>query len=85
MQVEVLALFAHELERLMRQVEDTTDAQKRSDRVRAIAGLARTTGAALLAHQARLLEAKMATENPDLAPLRDAVDRTLAFVRRSGI
>jgi hypothetical protein len=85
MQVEVLALFANEVERLMRQIDDATDAQKRSDRVRALASLARTTGAAMLAHQARVAEPKMMAENPDLAPLRDAVATTLAFVRRSGI
>jgi len=85
MQVEVLALFATEVERLMRQIEDSTDMQKRSDRVRALASLARTTGAAMLAQQARITEPKMMTEEPDLGPLRDAVAATLSFVRRNGI
>jgi hypothetical protein len=48
-------------------------------------GLARTTGATLLVQQARSLEVRIAGENPDLAPLRDAIDQTIAYVRRAGI
>ncbi len=51
LQVEVLALFVAEAERLMRQVEDAADPQVRGDRLRALIGLARNIGAAKLAHE----------------------------------
>ena len=37
----------------MRQIEDAADGEARSERLRALIALARTTGAALLAQQAR--------------------------------
>ncbi len=85
MQVEVLALFATEVERLMRQVEDAPDGQVRRDRLRALMASARNIGAALLAQQARSMEVKIAGENPDLTPLREVVDETLAYVQRTGV
>jgi HPt (histidine-containing phosphotransfer) domain-containing protein len=85
LQVEVLALFVAEIERLMQQVEDAPDPQMRGDRLRALTGLARNTGAALLAHVARTLETQIATESPDLTPLKQAVAETVAFVRQAGI
>lgn len=85
MQVEVLALFATEVERLMRQIEVAADGQVRHDRMRALTALARTTGAARLAQEARLLEPNIVEEDTDLTPLRDAVAETLAYVRRTGI
>jgi HPt (histidine-containing phosphotransfer) domain-containing protein len=85
LQVEVLALFVAEVERLMRQVEDAPDPQMRGDRLRALTGLARNTGAAMLAQAARSLETQIATESPDLAPLRKAVADTVAYVRQAGI
>jgi HPt (histidine-containing phosphotransfer) domain-containing protein len=85
MQVEVLALFSTEVERLMRQVENAPDGQVRSDRLRALMASARNIGATLLAQQARSLEVKIMSENPDLTPLKEAVDQTLAYVRRTGI
>ncbi len=85
LQVEVLSLFVAEAERLLRQVEDAADAQVRGDRLRALIGLARNTGATRLAEEARALETQIATENPDLEPLRDATAQTLAYVRRTGI
>ena len=85
LQVEVLALFAVEVERLLRQVEDAPDAQLRGDRLRALIALARNTGAARLAHEARLQEAQIAAEAPNLAPLKDAAAETLAYVRQAGI
>jgi HPt (histidine-containing phosphotransfer) domain-containing protein len=85
LQVEVLALFVAEIERLMQQVEDAPDPQMRGDRLRALTGLARNTGAALLAHAARTLETQIATESPDLTPLKQAVAETVAFVRQAGI
>lgn len=84
LQVEVLALFVAEVERLMRQVEDAPDPQVRGDRLRALIGVARNTGAALLAHEARTLETEIAAENPDLSPLKRAVAETFAFIQRTG-
>lgn len=85
LQVEVLSLFAVELERLLTQVEDAPDAQLRGDRLRALIALARNTGAAKLAHEARSLETQIAAEAPDLAPLKGAAAETLAYVRQAGI
>jgi HPt (histidine-containing phosphotransfer) domain-containing protein len=85
LQVEVLALFVAEVERLMRQVEDAPDAQVRGDRLRALFGAARNTGAALIAHEARALETQIAAESPDLSPLRNAVAETLAYIQRSSV
>lgn len=84
LQVEVLSLFMAEAERLMNQIEDASDPQLRAERLRALVGLARNTGAALIAQQARALETQIATENPDLSPLRNAIADTLAYLRRSG-
>jgi HPt (histidine-containing phosphotransfer) domain-containing protein len=84
LQVEVLSLFVSEVERLMRQVEDAPDAQLRGDRLRALIGAARNTGAAMIAQEARALETQIASENPDLAPLKNAIAETLAFIRRTG-
>ena len=83
LQVEVLSLFLTEVERLMRQVEDAPDPQLRAERLRALAGVARNTGAVLIAQQARALETEIAAEHPDLTPLRDAVAETFAFIRRT--
>jgi hypothetical protein len=85
LQVEILALFVAEVERLMRQVEDAADPQLRGDRLRALIALSRNTGAAMLAQEARALEKQIAAESPNLAPLRQAVAETLAYVRRAGI
>jgi hypothetical protein len=85
LQVEVLALFVAELERLMHQVERAEDRQVRGDRLRAMIGLARNVGAARLAQTARLLEAQIANEDVDFEPLRAAVSETLEFVRQSGV
>jgi HPt (histidine-containing phosphotransfer) domain-containing protein len=85
LQVEVLALFVTEVERLMRQVEDAPSPQVRAERLKALTGVARNVGAALLAQEARALETQIASENPDLMPLRNAVAATLAYVRRTGI
>jgi HPt (histidine-containing phosphotransfer) domain-containing protein len=84
LQVEVLALFMTEAERLMNQVEDAPDPQTRAERLRALSGLSRNTGASLIAQQARALETAIASENPDLTPLRNAIADTLAYLRRTG-
>lgn len=85
LQLEVLALFVTEVERLMRQVEDATDPQLRGDRLRALIGVARNTGAAMLAAEARALETQILVESPDLSSLRRAVSETVAYVRQVGI
>jgi hypothetical protein len=41
LQVEILALFVAEVERLMRQVEDATEPELRGDRLRALIAVAR--------------------------------------------
>jgi len=84
MQIEVLALFAAEAERLLRQIEEAADAEVRGERLRALIALARTTGAAMLEQEARSLEAKVAIGEPDLTPLREAVGRTLSHMRHAG-
>jgi hypothetical protein len=85
LQVEVLALFVAEAERLMRQLESAPDPQVQGDRLRALIALARNTGAALLVQEARMLEPRIGTTDADLAPLKSAVAQTLAYVRSTGI
>jgi hypothetical protein len=46
-------------------------------------GVARNVGASHIAQEARTLETEITTENPDLSPLRKAIDETLAFIRGS--
>jgi HPt (histidine-containing phosphotransfer) domain-containing protein len=84
LQVEVLSLFVTEVERLMRQVEGAVDPQLRGDRLRALIGVARNVGAALVAHEARALETQIVDESPDLSPLRRAVGETIAYIRGTG-
>jgi predicted trehalose synthase len=84
LQVEVLALFAAEVERLMRQVASAADPQVRGDRLQAIAVLARNTGALHLAQVARALETQIVAEELDLEPLREAVSETLAYLGNAG-
>jgi hypothetical protein len=84
-QVEVLALFVAEAERLMRQVEDAPDPQVRGDRLRALIVSARNIGATMLALKARELETQIGSESPDLAPLREAVAETVNYVKRVSI
>jgi len=85
LQVEVLALFVAEVERLMRQVEDAPDAQLRGERLRALITAARNVGATRLAHAARSIETQIGDEAPDLAPLRTTVSETLAYVHQAGL
>lgn len=85
LQVEVLSLFVAEVERLMRQIEDAPEAQKRGDRLRALARSARNVGAEQIVQEARAVEARITEDNPDLAALRTAVDSTLAYLRRTGV
>ena len=85
LQVELLSLFVTEVERLMRQVEDARDPQIRGDRLHAMIGLARNTGAVRLAQAARQLETAIAVDDPDLTPLRAVLSETLAYVHQAGI
>jgi hypothetical protein len=85
LQVEVLSLFATEVERLLRQVEVAPDPQVRVDRLHAMISLARGIGAQRLAQEARLLRTRIAEEEPDLEPLRATIEATLVFVRRAGV
>ena len=85
LQVEVLALFATEAERLMRQVESAEDGQIRGDRLRAMIALARNTGTVRLAQVARALETQIVTEELDLQPLRAALAETLDYIGRASI
>lgn len=85
MQVEVLALFVAEVERLMRQIDEAPDAMTRGERLRALIGVARSTGATLLTQRARALEVEVTKDEVDLAPLREAATQTLDYVRRAGV
>jgi hypothetical protein len=82
-QVELLALFEAEVERLLGQVESAEDPQLRLDRLHAIVVLARNIGALHLAQVARTLETHIGDGAPDLEPLRTAIAETLAIVRRA--
>jgi HPt (histidine-containing phosphotransfer) domain-containing protein len=84
LQVEMLALFVAEVERLMQQVEDAADPQVRGERLRALVTVARNTGAVRLAHTARSIETQIGDEPPDLTPLRTTVSETLSWVQRAG-
>jgi HPt (histidine-containing phosphotransfer) domain-containing protein len=86
LRVEVLALFVAEVERLMRQLEDAPSPQVRTERLHAIAGVARNVGATRLAQTARMLAGHVGEEEAaDLTPVRAAAAETLAFVRASGV
>jgi HPt (histidine-containing phosphotransfer) domain-containing protein len=78
---EVLALFAAEVERLMRQVADAADPEIRGERLRALATAARNLGASRLAAAARTAESQIG-ETFDIAPLHAAVSETLAYLER---
>ena len=84
LRTELLALFATEVERLMRQAEDAPDAVTRDDRLRAISASAGGVGAVRLAQTAKLLEAQFTVPEIDLEPLRQVVVETLAHLRQSG-
>jgi HPt (histidine-containing phosphotransfer) domain-containing protein len=83
LQVEVLSLFVAEAERLMRQAEEAEDPQLRMERVHAMVGLARNVGALRLAQAARGMETHLVAHPDDLAPLRETLAETLAYLRGS--
>ena len=85
LEVEILALFVAEAERLLRQVESADDPQIRGDRLRAMIALARHTGAMRLAHVARTLEMEILPTEPDLRPLREALAETIAYINGTGV
>jgi HPt (histidine-containing phosphotransfer) domain-containing protein len=82
-QVELLALFEAEVERLLGQIESAADAAVRLDRLHAMVGLSRNIGALHLAQVARSLETQIGEEAPDLQALRTAIAETLAFLHRA--
>lgn len=84
LRTELLALFATEIERLMRQAEFAPDAVTRDDRLRAITASAGSVGAVRLAQTAKLLEAQFTVPDIDLEPLRQVVVETLDYLRRTG-
>lgn len=83
LEVEILALFVTEAERLLGQIERAADAQVRGDRLRAMIALARSTGAMRIARAARALETDIVAVEPDLRPLRDAVAEAILHVQRN--
>ena len=80
LEIEILALFSAELERLLRQLQEADTNHMRGERLRAIIALARNTGAARLLRDARLAEAHLASGDADLAKLADTAAETLAYV-----
>ena len=84
LQVEILALFTAEADRLLSEIESARDPQIRCDRVRAMRMLARNTGAMRLAEVAGALEPASAAGAPDLRPLREAVAEVIAYIQATG-
>ena len=67
----------------MRQVDAAQDGQTLSERLLAVAELARSAGAMRLAQVARTTEAGLFAGEGDLAPLRAAVAETLRYVNQA--
>ncbi len=84
MEVELLALFMLEVERLIGQVTDATDPHQRGERLDAIAAVARNIGAARLAVAARRAETQPLSGEPELNEVTKAAAETLDFLRSSG-
>jgi HPt (histidine-containing phosphotransfer) domain-containing protein len=80
LRVEILALFASEVERLLIQAEGAPDAATLGDRLHAIKGLARNVGALRLHHVASSLEKDYRAGPADLAALRDAVLEAIDYL-----
>ena len=83
--VELLALFMLEVERLMTQATAESDAVVRSDRLHAMGALAQGIGAMRLARAARTAWEQIGAAEPDLQPVAEAVEETLALVRSSAV
>jgi HPt (histidine-containing phosphotransfer) domain-containing protein len=80
LRVEILALFASEVERLLIQAERARDEAMLGERLHAIKGLARNVGALRLRHVATGLESDCRAGPADLAPLRHAVMEAIEFL-----
>ena len=78
LELEILALFVTEAQRLLQQVERAADPRIRNDRLEAMIALARNTGAVRLAQVARALKTQVT--DPDLGLLREAVGETIAHI-----
>ena len=81
MQVELLALFIAEAERLLDQVAAADTQEIRADRLQALAALARSVGAQRLTRTA-LDTARSFSDGEDLDRLRSSVDEVVGFIRR---
>jgi HPt (histidine-containing phosphotransfer) domain-containing protein len=80
LRVEILALFASEVERLLMQAERAEDVATLGDRLHAIKGLARNVGALRLKHVATSLESDCRAGPADLAALRHAVMEAIDYL-----
>lgn len=80
LRVEILALFASEVERLLIQAEQAEEAAALGERLHAIKGLARNVGALRLQHVAAALESECQAGPADLAPLRHAVMEAIEYL-----
>ena len=80
LRVEILALFASEVERLLIQADRAEDAARLGERLHAIKGLARNVGALRLNHVATALENDCRAGPVDLAPLRHAVMEAIEYL-----
>lgn len=81
LETELLALFAAEAERLLRQAESAFDAETRADRLRAVAAAARSVGALRLAGVAASLADPAGAQEPDLERLRSALAEAMTYIR----
>lgn len=78
LEVEILSLFITEVERLMRQIEETDSPAKRVERFHAVTGLARNVGAQELAVIAAGLERG---DSDDIRSIRSAVENVIAYIK----
>jgi len=80
LEVEILSLFITEVERLVKQVEETENTAKRLERFHAIKGLARNIGAQKLAMIAASAENG---DGGDIQQIRSAVENVIAYIKTS--
>lgn len=83
LQIEILALFSAEAERLLRQAEEASDPGVRRDRISALGTLARGVGAGKLAAEAARV-AGAAGDHHDLASIRRGVAEVLSHIAAQG-
>ena len=83
LRVEILALFASEIERLLVQAEREEDSAKLAGRLHAIKGLARNVGARRLQQVVTGLEKDCQAGAADLAPLHEAVLEAIDYLKNA--